>query len=139
MRQESPIQTGEEVDRPGLRVAVGRASAYDLFLTRELRQAEIVRAPSPSLVTPMFVEQNLDVLAGVRQQLEIDMKVYPGLRLLPQRFMVIRQAMGLARSRGDEAAAYLGDFIERIKAAGFVAQALARHGIEGATPAPPGA
>ena len=139
VRQESPIQTGEEVDRPGLRVAVGRASAYDLFLTRELRQAEIVRAPSPSLVTPMFVEQNLDVLAGVRQQLEIDMKVYPGLRLLPQRFMVIRQAMGLARSRGDEAAAYLGDFIERITAAGFVAQALARHGIEGATPAPPGA
>ncbi len=137
VRQDSPIHSIEEVDRPGLRVAVGSGSAYDLFLTRELKQAEIVRAPSPTTVTPLFFAQRLDVLAGVRQQLEIDMQSYPGLRLLPKRFMVIRQAMGLAKSRGDAAAAYLNAFIEEIKASGFVTEALARHNIEGATLAPP--
>ena len=62
---------------------------------------------------------------------------YPGLRLLPERFMVIRQAMGLARGRGAAAHAVLTDFVEEIKNSGFIQQALMRHGIEGATVAPP--
>lgn len=136
VRQESAIRAMDEVDRPGTRVAVGKGSAYDLFLSRELKHAEIVRAPNPSAVTPMFIEQRLDVAAGVRQQLELDMQRYPGLRLLPERFMVIRQAMGLARRRGDEARACLGAFVEELKAAGFIAQALERHGIQGASLAP---
>lgn len=133
VRQESAIQAIEEVDRPGTRIAVGKGSAYDLFLSREIKHAELVRAPNPQSVTPLFVEQNLDVVAGVRQQLELDMQRYPGLRLLPDRFMVIRQAMGLARRRGDEALAYLGAFVEDLKASGFIAQALDRHGIQGAS------
>ena len=133
VRQESAIQAIEEVDRPGTRIAVGKGSAYDLFLSREIKHAELVRAPNPQSVTPLFVEQNLDVVAGVRQQLELDMQRYPGLRLLPDRFMVIRQAMGLARCRGDEALAYLGAFVEDLKASGFIAQALDRHGIQGAS------
>lgn len=136
VRQDSAIRAIDEVDRPGTRVAVGRGSAYDLFLSRELEHAEIVRAPNPQTVTPLFIEHNLDVVAGVRQQLELDMQRYPGLRLLPERFMVIRQAMGLARRRGDEALAYLSAFVEDLKATSFVEQALARHGIQGASLAP---
>jgi len=137
VKQDSPVHTVEQVDRPGMRVAVGLGSAYDLFLSRELKHAEIVRAPHPKAVTPLFVEQHLDVVAGVKQQLEMDMRCYPGLRLLPERFMVIRQAMGLARSRGDEADAYLSAFVEEIKANSFIEQALIRHDIQGATVAPP--
>lgn len=133
----SPLHANEEVDRPGMRVAVGKGSAYDLFLTRELKHAEIVRAPSSPTVVDTFVEQKLDVAAGVRQQLEADALRYPGHRLLPGRFMVIQQAMGLPKGRGDEAATFLRDFVETMKAEGFVAAALSRHGIQGATVAPP--
>jgi len=135
--EESPIRGNDKVDRAGIRVAVGRGSAYDLFLSRELKQAEIVRAPNPQAVIPMFLEQRLEVAAGVKQQLQADMASHPGLRLLPERFMVIRQAMALARQRGDEAHGFLGTFIEDLKVSGFVAHALERHRIQGASVAPP--
>src|SRR5690606_6118613 len=83
-----------------------------------------------------FLEQGLEVAAGVRQQLESDAQRLSGLRLLPGRFMVIRQAMGLPKGRDARAAALLSAFVEDMKASGFVADALARHGIQGASVAP---
>lgn len=136
VRDDSPLAANEEVDRPGRRVVVGAGSAYDLFLTRELRAAQIVRAPSSQAVVEMFVAQGLDVAAGVKQQLEADGLRHPGHRLLPGHFMVIRQAMGLPKGRGEAARQVLADFVEAMKAGGFVADALARHGIEGASVAP---
>ena len=109
--QSSAIRSNDEVDRPGVRVAVGKGSAYDLFLTRELKQAEIVRAPSSPKVVDVFVEQMLEVAAGVKQQLEADQQRFAGYRLLPGRFMVIQQAMGLPQSRGAEAAQTLATFV----------------------------
>jgi polar amino acid transport system substrate-binding protein len=138
VRDDSPIRANEDVDRAAHRVVVGKGSAYDLFLTRELRQAQMVRAPSSPAVVPTFLEQGADVAAGVRQQLEADARAKPGLRLLDGRFMVIRQAMGVPKSRGEEAASYLAAFVEEMKASGFVADALRRHGIAGASVAPPG-
>ena len=136
--EASPIQRNEDVDRPGTRVVVGKGSAYDLFLSRELQHATIVRAPSSQTVVPQYVAQGLDVAAGVRQQLEADLAQHPGHRLLPGRFMVIQQAMGLARSRGEAAFDHLAQFVESMKASGFVAEALRRHGIQGASVAPAG-
>lgn len=132
----SPIRANEEVDRPGIRVTVGKGSAYDLYLTRELKQAEIVRAPTSPTVVDVFVEQQLEVAAGVKQQLEADQQRFAGFRLLPGRFMVIQQAMGMPKSRGAEAAAYLAKFVEDMKAGSVVADALKRHGIQGASVAP---
>lgn len=136
VREASPLRDNAEVDQPGRRVAVGKGSAYDLFLTRELKQAEIVRAPTSPAVVDTFLAQNLDVAAGVRQQLEADAKRVPGLRLLPGRFMVIQQAMGLPKARSAAAVEVLRRFVEDMKASGFVAAALKRHGIEGASVAP---
>jgi polar amino acid transport system substrate-binding protein len=133
--QNSPIRNNEEVDRQGVRVVVGAASAYDLFLSRNLKQATIVRAPTSPAVTDMFVAQKLDVAAGVKQQLEADARRIPGLRLLEGRFMVINQAMGTPKGR-EAGAKYLREFVEEMKASGFVAQALERHRIEGASVAP---
>lgn len=133
----SPLRAGDEVDRAGRTVVVGKGSAYDLFLTRELKHATIVRAPTSQAVVDTFVAQRADVAAGVRQQLEADAQRIGGLRLLPGRFMVIQQAMGVAKSRGAAAAACLSAFVEEMKASGFVAAALARHGIAGASVAPP--
>jgi polar amino acid transport system substrate-binding protein len=134
----SPIQGNADVDRPGNRVVVGAGSAYDLFLSRELKKATIVRAATSQAVTDLFVAQRLDVAAGVKQQLAADSKRVPGLRLLDGRFMVINQAMGTPRGRV-VGAEYLFGFVEEMKSSGFVAEALARHRIEGASIAPPGA
>lgn len=133
---DSPIQANDEVDRPGHRVAVGKGSAYDLYLTRELQQAQIVRAPTAPAVVELFLEQKLEVAAGVRQMLVADAQRFPNLRLLPGRFMVIQQAMGLPKARGQEAAAVLRQFVEDMKASDFVADALSRHGVKGAVVAP---
>jgi polar amino acid transport system substrate-binding protein len=136
VREDSPLRANEEVDRPGVKVVVGQGSAYDLHLSRELKHATIVRAPSSPAVVDTFLREDADVAANVKQQLETDAQRVGGLRLLPGRFMVIQQAMGCPRSRGAQAAAELARFVEEMKAAGFVAQALARHGIAGASVAP---
>lgn len=136
VRDDSPLQTNEQVDRPAHRVVVGQGSAYDLYLSRALKQATILRAPSSPAVLQHFLQEGAEVAAGVKQQLEQDAAPLGGLRLLNERFMVIRQAMGLPKSRGDEAAAFLAAFVEQMKASGFVADALARHGILGASVAP---
>ena len=138
VRDSSPITRNEEVDKAGVTVTVGLGSAYDLYLSRELQHASIVRAPSSPTVVETFVAQQIDVAAGVKQQLELDAKTHTGLRLLPGRFMVIQQAMGTPKTRGEAAAKALHLFVEEMKAAGFVAGALARHKIEGASVAPAG-
>jgi polar amino acid transport system substrate-binding protein len=135
VRNDSPLQRNEEVDRPGTRVAVGRGSAYDLFLTRELKSASLVKAPTSPAVTDLFLAEKLEVAAGVKQQLEADAKRVGGVRVLPGRFMVIEQAMGVPKGR-TAAQAWLSGFIEEMKASGFVANALQRHGIQGAEVAP---
>ncbi|HUR88694.1 MAG TPA: ABC transporter substrate-binding protein [Ramlibacter sp.] len=136
VREDSPLRSNEEVDRAGHTVVVGQGSAYDLHLSRELKNAQIVRAPTTPTVVDVFMTERADVAASVKQQLEIDAKRVGGVRLLPGRFMVIQQAMGCPRSRGADAAAELSRFVEEMKASGFVAQALARHGIQGASVAP---
>ena len=132
----SPLTSNDQVDKKGIRIAVGKGSAYDLFLTREIKNAEIHRAPTSPTTVDYFISEKLEVAAGVKQQLEIDAKRLPNLRLLPGRFMVIEQAMGLPKARSPEAQAYLKKFVEEMKASGFVALSLARHKIEGAAVAP---
>jgi polar amino acid transport system substrate-binding protein len=136
VRNDSPLQSNAEVDNAGHRVTVGLGSAYDLYLTREFKHAQIVRAPSSPAVVDTFLAENSDVAAGVKQQLESDAQRLPGLRLLPGRFMVIEQAMGTPKSRGQQAVDCLAQFVEEMKRSGFVADALKWHGIQGATVAP---
>ncbi|RYY92954.1 MAG: transporter substrate-binding domain-containing protein [Comamonadaceae bacterium] len=136
VRADSPLRANEEVDRAGNRIVVGRNSAYDLYLTRELKAATLVRITGSENVVREFAAQRLEVGAGVRQQLEADAKATPGVRILPGRFMVIEQAVASPKARPGVAAA-LRDFIEAQKASGFVARALAASGQADAVVAPP--
>lgn len=136
VKDSSPLVDNAQVDQAGNRVVVGKGSAYDLYLSRELKSAEILRSPTSPTVVDTFVELGAEVAAGVKQQLEADALRVPGLRLLPGRFMVIQQAMGIPKGRGEAAAAVLHQYVEDMKASGFVADALARHGIQGASVAP---
>jgi polar amino acid transport system substrate-binding protein len=137
VREGSSIKSNGDVDRPGNRVVVGPRSAYDLFLQRNLKQAKIVHAPSSPEVVSYFLSNNMEVAAGVKQQLEADAKKNPGVRILPGRFMVINQAMASQRAK-PAGAQYVREFIEEMKASGFVARALERHGVQGAAVAPAG-
>jgi polar amino acid transport system substrate-binding protein len=133
--EASPVKSNAEIDRAGTRVGVIVASAYDLHLSRELKQATIVRAASSDAVMDLWVAGKLDAVAGVKPQLEADARRIPGLRMLPGRFMAINQAMGTPRDR-EAAAGYLGDFVEEMKTSGFVARAFASNRITGASMAP---
>lgn len=136
VRNESPLTDNAQVDSAGTRIMVGRGSAYDLYLSRDLKAAQLMRTPTSQAVVERFLAEGADVAAGVRQQLEADAARLPGLRLLPGRFMVIEQAMGLPLARGAAATALLAGFVEQAKASGDVARSLARHGIRGAVVAP---
>lgn len=133
VRQNSALQNNGQVDAAGIGVAVGKGSAYDLFLSRELKDAHVVRGEGAVGALAAFQNTPVEVLAGIKQMLQAEASATPGLRLLPGRFMVIQQAMGCPKALGEAAAAYLSQFVERMKTSGFVADALQRHGIQGAS------
>jgi polar amino acid transport system substrate-binding protein len=129
----SPITTASEVDLPGVRVGVKEGSAYDLFLSRTLMHAEVVRGSDG---IDVFREQGLEVAAGIRQPLSRHLASHPGLRLVEPRFMQIRQALATTKDRTDATVAFLCELVETVKGNGFVADALARSR-QDATVAPP--
>lgn len=133
--KDSPIKSNADVDREGIRVAVGAKSAYDLFLTREIKRATLVRAQTSPAAVDLFLAQKLEVAAGVKNPLlEIAAKD-PGVRVLDGNFMVIGQAAAVPRAR-TASAKFLHAFIEEMKANGFVARALQESGVTDATVAP---
>ena len=131
--KNSPIKSVDEVDRDGIRIAVNKASAYDLFLTRSLKHAKLVRGESG---VDVFVHEKLEVVAGVKQPIVAYAKAHPEVRVLDGRFMEIRQAMGTAKGR-DAGARYLRAYVEEMKSSGFVADALKRSNQPDASVAPP--
>lgn len=134
--EASALTDNAQVDAEGHRISVGAGSAYDLFLTREIKAAGIVRLQGAGPALAALRSGEVEVAAGIRQMLEGEAKLAPGVRVLPGRFMVIQQAMGTPASRGAEAQTLLAAFVEEMKASGFVADALKRHHIEGASVAP---
>jgi polar amino acid transport system substrate-binding protein len=131
----SPLRTIEDVDRDRVRIAVGRGSAYDLFLTRALTRAALVRAETSAAALDLFLAGHLEVAAGVRQPLVAFARAHPGLRVMDGRFMSIEQAMGTPRGR-EAGARYLDAFVADAIAAGLVARALAASGQRDVTIAP---
>ena len=133
----SPLKEVGDVDKPGIRIAVGRGSAYDLYLTRTLKNATIVRAAvgGGRAMIELFVSEKLDAAAGVRQQLEAYAAGRSDVRVMAGRFQEIQQAMGTPKGRL-AGAAYLRAFVEEVKASGFVADAIRRAG-QTAQVAPP--
>jgi polar amino acid transport system substrate-binding protein len=132
VRPGAGLASNAEVDRAGVRIAVNKGAAYDLFLTRSLKHATLVRAEDSF---EMFLRDKLEVVAGVRQAVVRFVAAHPALRLLDGRFMEIAQAMCLPKGRPN-AARYLAAFVEEMKASGFVADALTRARQEATVAAP---
>lgn len=132
---DSPLMRVDDVDGAGVRVAVGKGAAYDLFLTRSLQHAELVRAATSAAAIELFMEQSLDAVAGVRQPLMTYAAGHRGLRVMDGRFTAIDQAMVTPKGR-TSGWRYLASFVEEMKASGFVAAALERSGQGDASVAP---
>jgi polar amino acid transport system substrate-binding protein len=130
--KDSPLKSVADVDRSGVRIAVNKGSAYDLYLTRTLKAATLMRGEEG---VEVFRKDKLEVLAGVKQPIVAYAKSHPDVRLIDGRFMEIRQAMGTPKGR-DKAAAYLRGFVEEMKASGFVAEGLKRSNQPDAAVAP---
>lgn len=129
----SPIQSLEDVDRPGVRIAVAARAAYELYLTRTLKHAELVKAEGLDGSFRLFVEQKLDVLAGLRPRLMQDQAQVPGARVLPGRFTAIQQAIATPAGR-PAAFAFLQAYVAELKAQGTIARLISRHGVQGLAP-----
>ena len=132
--EDSSMTSATDADKPGVRIAVSEGSAYDLFLTRTLAHAQLVRGSDGVVV---FTEQQLEVVGGVRQTMEAFVASRPGVRLLEPRFMEIQQAVGTSRAREAATVSFLRTFVEELKSYGFIAEALRRSGQHGASVAPP--
>jgi polar amino acid transport system substrate-binding protein len=132
--KDSPLKTVSDVDREGVRIGVNKDSAYDLFLTRTLKHAKLLRAEDG---VDLFIKDKLEAAAGVKQPLVLFAKTNPSVRVMDGRFMEIRQAMGTPKGR-TVGAHYLHVFIEEMKASGFVADALKRSHQPDAVVAPAG-
>ena len=132
---DSPLRTIQDVDRDGVRVAVGNKSAYDLYLTRTLKRAQLVRVPTSPEAIDVFLKDKLEAAAGVKQPLLQFAKTHPNVRVMDGRFMAIEQAMGTPKGR-EAGALYLREFVEEMKASGFVARGLEKSGQGDATVAP---
>lgn len=130
---DSTLTSPAEVDQPGVRVGVNQGSAYDLFLSRSLKHATVVRGREG---TAVFLEQKLEAVAGIREPMTAFVASQPGLRLIGERFMEIRQAVGVPRAKRQEAVRFLRDLVEELKASGFIAESLRRSG-QTAAVAPP--
>ncbi len=132
---DSKIRSVEEIDRKGVRIAVAARSAYDLYLSRSIKNAELVHATGLDASYELFVREKLDALAGLRPRLVKDVQKLPGARVLEGRFTAVQQAVGTPKARV-AAAAFLAAFIEEAKASGLVARLIERHGVHGVNVAP---
>jgi polar amino acid transport system substrate-binding protein len=133
----SKLKSVEEVDRPGTRIAIAARAAYDLYLTRSLKHAELVRASGIEGSEHLFVNEKLDALAGLKPALIASAGRIAGSRLLDGHFTAVQQAIGTPKARSASAAAWLRAFAEDAKASGLVAKLIAKHGIQGVNVAPP--
>jgi len=132
----SPIRTLADVDRPGVRVAAAERSAYELYLSRTLQHARLVKTQGIDASFEAFVSQKLEALSGLKPRLLMDLEKLPGARLLDGQFTAVQQAIGTLRAR-QTGAAWLRRFVEDVKASGLVAEVIARNGVKGVSVAPP--
>lgn len=134
----SPITSIAEVDRPGVRIAVTARSAYDLWLERNIKHAQLIRSDSLASAAELFVRDKLEALAGLRPGLIGDAAKQPGSRILDGQFTAVQQAVGTQR-KNTAGAAFLRDFVEEAKRSGLVASFIEKHGVTGRlSVAPPG-
>lgn len=131
----SALRAIADVDRTGVRIAVSARSAYDLYLSRHLKHAELVRAEGIPASAALFAEHKLEALAGLKPGLMAEAHKLPGARVLDGQVTAVQQSIGAPKNR-TAAAQFLREFVEEIKRSGLVARTVEKHGVKGINVAP---
>ncbi len=126
----SPLHTTQDVDAEGIRIVITARSVYEFYLLKHLKRAKLINAPSTHAAYELFAAGKLDALVGLRPRLVVDAEMMPGSRVLGGRFMMVEQSIASPRGR-DIGAKYIREFLEEVKASGFVAQSLEKNGVRG--------
>ena len=132
----SPIRSVDEVDRPGVRIVSPAKAAYDLYLSRTIKNAKLVQIAGSKAAEAHFVGEKLDALAGLKPGLVELAPTIPGSRILDGNFTVVRHTVGMPRDGRDAAVAYVRDLVEDVKASGLVAEWIRKSGVKGLSVAP---
>lgn len=135
VQPDSNFKSVADVDRPGARIAVRAGSAYDLWLARNIKHAQVLRSDTADGPLDQFIAEHLDALAGLRPQLLVDVKKVPGARILPGNFTAVQQAIGTAKPNA-AGAEFLREFVAEAKRSGLVAKLIERHHVVGLSVAP---
>jgi polar amino acid transport system substrate-binding protein len=128
----STLKHADEVDRKGVRIIVPAKAAYELYLTRTIKNAELVKEAGADASFKRFVAEKFDALAGLKPRLISDQAKLPGSRIVEGRFTAVQQAAGVPKGRS-AAAKFLCAFIEDAKASGLVAKAIRDNDVVGLT------
>ncbi len=131
----SPFRNAAELDREGVRIVIAARSVYEFHLNRVLKHAKLTNAPSTHAAFELFAKQKLDALVGLRPRLAVDAQMMPGSRIVDGRFMVVEQAICTPKQR-DDGTRYVRNFTEDVKASGWLARSMQRHGVQGVAVAP---
>lgn len=134
--QESRIKSLSDVDAPGIRIAVGNKGGPDLFLSHNLKHAELIRGAGTATSMEMLKSGKANVVAANKPTLFVESDRLPGSRVLDGRFSVAPYSMAIAKERG-VANAYLHKFIEEIKASGLIKSSIEKAGLRGVVVASP--
>jgi polar amino acid transport system substrate-binding protein len=132
----SKLQHAGEVDQPGVRVAVAARTAYDLWLLRNITNAQLVHAEGFDATFELFVRDRLDALACLKSRLLTDAEKLPGSRILAGQFTAVQQSVGTGKGNA-AGLGFLRRFVEEAKASGLVARLIERHRVQGLSLAPP--
>ena len=133
VHEDSALKSIADVDKPGVRISAPEKAGYELFLTRTIQHATIVRCSSAAESIAAFIERRADALAGLKPMLLDAMTRIPDGRMLDGTFMTVNHGLGTSHRRGG-AGAYLKAFVDDLNAKGFVAQSIARNKVQGLSP-----
>jgi polar amino acid transport system substrate-binding protein len=130
VRGDSSLKTISDIDQKGVRIIVAARTAYDLWLTANIKNATLVHAEGGAAALEQFKTGAADALAGLKPGLLTDVEKLAGARLIDGRFTTVQQAIGTARAN-TAGAAFLRDFVTEAKRSGLVAGLIEKHKVRG--------
>jgi polar amino acid transport system substrate-binding protein len=136
--ENSAIRSVADADRAGVRIGVGARDAGDYFLTRTLRAAELKRNEGGigDAIVKALLGGELDAYAGNRMRLHEAAQKTPGLRLVPDNFYGVEQAVIVPKGEAARLA-IVNRFLDEARVSGLIAGAVSRAGLVGVDVAPP--
>jgi len=130
VQSNSKINNILDVDKIGNKICVASRTAYGLWLERNIHNAELIQVEGVDSSFDIFLNENLDALAGLRPALIDDVKKISGGKILEGQFMSVQQAIGTS-IQNIHSSIYIAEFVEEMKKSGFIQKLIDKHNVNG--------